>query len=195
MDSSQIFLGTSLFSLLFMVATGAAAFGQTHDFGDSVVVFFTIVTYNSEYKQFMPVFINDVILYILFVMLFILACLSCVFIFLNRNDSNVTNGLFGPITKFHFVPLLCASCLYIIGESFSLKNSDKDAPYIFSFIFSIIGLCSLIFIYLKTDLATAPSQVKLVIKKGLYPCLITLFVYNFFCTLGLFTLKSYKIEV
>lgn len=185
MDSTQIFLGTSLFSFLFMIATGAAAFGQTHDFGDSnVVVFFTIITNNSKYKSLMPVVINDVVLYILFVILFVLAILSCVLIFLNRNDSNVSNGLFGPITKFHFVPLLCASCLYIIGESFSFKNFDKDAPYVFSLIFSVIGLGCLIFIYLKTDLSTAPIQVRLIIQKGLYACLMTLFVYNFFFTLG-----------
>ena len=116
-------------------------------------------------------------------------------LFINRQDSNVIDGMFGTLSKFNFIPLLCASGLYIIGECFRTTNSDKDAPYILSLIFSAIGLGCLIPIYLKTNLTSSPIYIRLAIKKGLYPCLISLFVYNFCYTFNLYGFLKKKDDV
>lgn len=127
----------------------------------------------------------DTMAYILFGILFILGVISLVFMIIHRNNDSVEEGMLGLFSKFHFIPLLCASALYIIGFCISKKNSDNDEIYIFSLIFSAIGLSSLIFIYLKTDLSSS-THVRLVIKKGLYPCLIALFIYNLFFTINIY---------
>ena len=183
MDNSQIFFWISLISLLLLIASGAAAFGQTHTLGKEYKLFWTISAI-KEMEFLFPVSINYIILYILFGILLLYSILSCVFLFLNRNESNFLDGMFGPLSKFHFIPLLCASSLYIIGECFTEENNNKDAPYIFSLIFSVIGLGCLILVYRKTDLSSSPTYVRLIIKKGLYPCLIALFVYNICYTFG-----------
>ena len=183
MDSSQIYLYISLFSFLLMIVTGVVAFFQIN-VPENVVSFWTIFYDNRIVKvSSIAVMINPAILYILFIILLLLAIASGAFIIIYRNDSNVKSGLFGTISKFHFIPILCASSLYIIGESLWSENHDNDAALICSFIFSIIGLCSIIFIYFKTDIPS-PFHVRLVTKKGLYPCLIALFIYNICYSFG-----------
>ena len=183
MDSSQIYLYISLFSFLLMIVTGVVAFFQIN-VPENVVSFWTIFYDNRIVKvSSIAVMINPAILYILFIILLLLTLASGAFIIIYRNDSNVKSGLFGTISKFHFIPILCASSLYIIGESLWSENHDNDAALICSFIFSIIGLCSIIFIYFKTDIPS-PFHVRLVTKKGLYPCLIALFIYNICYSFG-----------
>ena len=43
-------------------------------------------------------------------------------IFISKND-NVVNGMLGNISKFHFIPLLCISALFIIGETLKRGNA------------------------------------------------------------------------
>ena len=183
MDSSQIYLYISLFSFLLMIVTGVVGYFQLHD-KEGLVLFWTIMTDSGKYsKDFFPVLINSAILYISFTILLLLAIASGALIIIYRNDSNVKSGLFGTISRYHFIPILCASCLYIIGEALSNKDSDNDGCFICSFIFSIIGICCTIFIYFKTDIPS-PFHVRLAIKKGLYPCLIALFIYNICFSFG-----------
>ena len=183
MDSSQIYLYISLFSFLLMIVTGVVAFFQIN-VPENVVSFWTIFYDNRIVKvSSIAVMINPAILYILFIILLLLTLASGAFIIIYRNDSNVKSGLFGTISRYHFIPIICASCLYIIGEALGNKNSDKDGCFTCSFIFSIIGLCCTIFIYFKTDIPS-PFHVRLVTKKGLYPCLIALFIYNICFSFG-----------
>ena len=93
-----------------------------------------------------------------------------------RNDEGLKSGILGKYSKFHFIPILCSISLYIIGFTLGSKNYYKETPYIFSLIFTLIGICSLIFIYIKTNMSK--YYARLAIKKGLYSCLIALFVYN-----------------
>ena len=98
--------------------------------------------------------------------------------------------MMGQFSKFHFFPLLCASALFIIGEC--VDNLDKDDwgtgkkvidhfkdMHISGLVFSIIGLASFIFIYIMTDLNTNDWWVLLLLKKGVFSCLIILMWYNF----------------
>ena len=89
--------------------------------------------------------------------------------------NGVFNGMIGSISRFHFIPLICASALFIIGED---TDDDKDPQdlVVASLIFSIIGLLTLIIIHFKTIMD--PWYISLVIKNGAFGCLIALFTYN-----------------
>jgi len=195
MEKSEIFLYISLFSFLLFFSTAIAALCQPHKNLKDVVIFWTIFTEEASYFDVViPLTLNSAILYIFFIILLLFALATCAFLIIYRKDSNIIGAMFGTFTQYHFVPIICASSLFVIGDSFSDKNIFKDEPYIFSFIFSIIGLASLIFIYLKTSIESN-FPVKLVIKKGLYPCLMILFIYNIFFTFGFYGVVRKTIKV
>ena len=100
-----------------------------------------------------------------------------------KKDDAVYNGMMGQWSKFHFFPLLCISAMFIAGEHADnpvpKDNEDHDKGMLVScFIFDIIGLASLIFIYIMTDLNT-DWYILLTLKKGTYSCFITLLWYYF----------------
>ena len=130
-----------------------------------------------------PISVHEVVLYILFSILLLFALISFLFIIIYRNEEGLREGILGKYSKFHFIPILCATSLYIIGEAYGVNNLINDAPYAFSIIFSIIGLCSLIFIYIQTSMPKLNAR--LAIKKGLYSSLIVLFAYNLCFTITL----------
>ena len=187
--ASKTFLYISLCSFGILIVTGAVSFFQPQKkkdtFYDIGTTFWTILSYKLKDKGYFPLIFFDTLAYILFGILFILGVISLVFMIIHRNNDSVEEGMLGLFSKFHFIPLLCASALYIIGFCISNKNSDNDEIYVFSLIFSAIGLSSLIFIYLKTDISSS-THVRLVIKKGLYSCLIALFIYNIFFTINIY---------
>ena len=85
-------------------------------------------------------------------------------------------------SKFHFFPLLCASALFIMGEVYdnyldTLLNA-KDLS-IAGLVFAILGLASMIFVYIMTDLNRNDWWVLPLLKKGTYSCLIVLMWYYF----------------
>ena len=138
--------------------------------------------------EFIPITVIPAFLYIIFSILLLYALISFILIIKNRNEESLREGILGKFSKFHFIPILCAISLYIIGMCFGPNNTSKDAPYIFSLIFSIIGLGSLIFVYIQTSMSD--FYVRLFIKKGLYSCLISLFFYNLCYTISFYCLLN-----
>ena len=125
--------------------------------------------------------------YICFILTLIVITCGCVIFFVKtifKKDDEVINGMMGQFSKFHFFPLLCASALFIIGECVD-NDLDKDDDhfkkmYISGLVFSLIGLASFIFIYIMTDLNTKDWWVLLLLKKGVFSCLIVL-MWHCFC--------------
>jgi len=129
--------------------------------------------------------------YICFILTLIIITGGCVVFFVKtifKKDDQVINGMMGAFSKFHFFPLLCASALFIIGECVNqdVETHDNDKEFdhyknmaISGLVFSILGLISFIFIYIMTDLNTNDWWVLLLLKKGVYSCLIVLIWYNF----------------
>ena len=107
--------------------------------------------------------VNKVVLYIIFTILLLFALISFIFIIMYRNEEGLKEGILGNYSKFHFIPILCSISLYIIGFAFGDKNLNKETPYVFSLIFTLIGLLSLIFIYIKTNMSK--YYARLIIKK------------------------------
>ena len=201
MDSNIIFKGVSIFSWVLLLITGWMSFGvpKIEYFSDPKIFGFWLMEFVCKDVAILNSF--D-IYYVLFFMIsiFTLILATAAFIiymyslFINKND-NVKNGMLGQITKFHFIPLLCISSLFIIGET--LKNGNilvgvmtgiffdvKKVHCAFNMIFDIIGLASLIYIYINTKISE-PLYANFIIKKGVYSCFIALLVYDFFYVFNL----------
>lgn len=172
----KVFSIISYISFIILIISGILSYINLHNLS-TLKFFWNIISFSLNV---IPIQIEIEILYILFSILLLLSIASFVIIILNRHYG-LKQELFGKYSKFHFIPILCAASLYIIGECYYQDNTYNDAPYILSLIFSLLGLGSLAFIYIKTKISK--FYAKLVIKKGLYPCLIALFVYNLFFTI------------
>ena len=74
-----------------------------------------------------------------------------------KKDSGIVNGMLGDISKFHFIPLVCASALSLIGLTLKQYKEESSAKGIIvtAMIFSLLGLFSVIFISFKTDLSSS----------------------------------------
>lgn len=125
------------------------------------------------------------LIYIVFILTLLVITAGCVLFFVKtifKKDDQVITGMMGQFSQYHFFPLLCASALFIIGEC---VDKDWDKPnhpkkmVISGLVFSLLGLASLIFIYIMTDLNTNDWWVLLLLKKGTYSCLIVLMWYYF----------------
>ena len=103
-----------------------------------------------------------------------------------KKSQDLYDGLLGNVSKFHFVPLLLIASLNVIAFNSSINDADDDEELfkylrkllIFDLIFTILGLISLIFIYIVTELK-AEWYIVLTIKKGLYSTFIIVLWYNF----------------
>lgn len=157
--------------------------------------------YEKDRTSYLPIQTNRVFYIILFLILLILGTASFALYILKstyKKDEHVFEGMMGKFSRYHFCPLICASALFIVGESqkislFELGNDPNEktlenylnqfnkylADFSVFLIFSILGLVSLVFIKMKTELEH-PFYVVYTIKDGFYSCLISLFVYSFF---------------
>jgi hypothetical protein len=99
-----------------------------------------------------------------------------------KMNQNLYNGMLSNWSKFHFIPLLFISALYIVTEHNFNSNSNYKhirTLLIFDLIFTLLGLVGLILIYLKMDLQCEWYFV-FAIKKGVFSTFIVLLWYNFF---------------
>ena len=137
-------------------------------------------------KGYLPFQMQVSLYYICFILTLIVITCGCVIFFVKtifKKDDEVINGMMGQFSKFHFFPLLCASALFIIGECADNDLDDANHEkkmYISGLVFSLIGLASFIFIYIMTDLNTKDWWVLLLLKKGVFSCLIVL-MWHCFC--------------
>lgn len=190
----------SYLSWLLLVATGWASIkwldeepnADPHHAGYTI---WTIHAYRS-YKvlgnnvdplkfDYYPLQMQVSLIYIVFILTLIVILAGCVIFFVKtifKKDEHVITGMMGQFSQYHFFPLLCASALFIIGECVD-KDWEKTNHFknmvISGLVFSILGLASLIFIYIMTDLNTDDWWVLLLLKKGTYSCLIVLMWYYF----------------
>ena len=111
-----------------------------------------------------------------------------------KKDEHVFEGMMGTFSRYHFIPLICAISLFIVGSAKKLflkpetKGTLNDlldnlnynhSGFSVCLAFSLIGLASLIFIKIQTKLEQ-PFYIVYTIKEGFFSCLIALFVYSLF---------------
>ena len=116
----------------------------------------------------------------LFILLISSAGLIIYLIFTScKKNQNLYNSMLGKKTKFHFIPLLFASVLFIIKEIIQLRFYSPEfinRIIITDLVFSILTLAFLIFIYIQMNI---PYEwyIVLTIKKGTFSCLIPWVLY------------------
>ena len=192
-QDDQIFKFVSIISWLMLAITGWMSLGipdeeyeyydiDDYEYKSSKIWFFWFyeIYTTNKYKSATPLDFHFVLAYMicLLTLLFITGTffVLCMSFFANKNEG-VTSGMLGNLSKFHFVPILFVSALFIIGEAYDDEEGFKGASYFFSLFFGVIGLCSLIFIYLKTNIES-PSYATWIIKHGAYGCLIALLTHH-----------------
>ena len=187
----------SYLSWLLLVATGWASIKWLDEepslidkhFGWFIWIFKAVRTLkggSDPLEGYYPFQMQVSLYYICFILTLIVITCGCVIFFVKtifKKDDEVINGMMGQFSKFHFFPLLCASALFIIGECADNDLDDANHEkkmYISGLVFSLIGLASFIFIYIMTDLNTKDWWVLLLLKKGVFSCLIVL-MWHCFC--------------
>ena len=162
--SNGIFLIISIVSWISVLVTGFMSFGVPKIEFDGVdfdtfkykkyrfiVTWLSYYILSKDYDLKMPATMNYVVFYIMVALTLLLLVLSlAIYIdgIFTRNGS-ILNGMLGNFTKFHFVPILCISSLFIIGIATDKEEGFKAAQFFFSLVFTIIGLGSLVFITCK----------------------------------------------
>ena len=191
---TQIFMYISILCWLLLLITGWICFAVP-DIDKTLVVWNYAIVRDKDFF-FFPLLIHYVLFYMIFIptLLFITAAfvvyLYHLFI---KKDGNVINGMLGNLTKFHFIPVVCVSFLFIIGESINDSFDIKGAHIFFNIFFSVIALASLIYIYMQTKIES-PIYANWIIKHGAYACLIAFLIHNTFYSFWLYGyhLKSNK---
>lgn len=181
---STIFLIITCFSWLLLLITGWISLKWLSD-EDYYLIWTIFIERNFENYYYLPFQMHVSLTYIAFIfsLLMILAeCVLYIFKTIIKKDHGVIKGMLGPFTKFHFVPLLFVSALFIIGECYSNQldfEKNYKAMVISGFIISLLGLISMIFIYIKIDLKKNIWWEQLILKKSAFSSLIVLLWYYF----------------
>ena len=138
----------------------------------------------EEGEYYAPIQMYYIMNYIVFNFVFAVITIGCIVFFVKtlfQKDPQVIEGMMGKFSQFHFFPLLCAFIMSVIGElgahaeqSDEFYKGDKAGLAI-----SLVGLISMIFIYIMTDLNINDWLSNFFLKKGTFSCLIILFFYNF----------------
>ena len=196
----------SVFSWLLFVITGwIGYFGLIiKDYDEEHISYNTIWSFiNVNYKDYEPdtdyVPIQEKYgMYIfLFTILMILGTIAfALYLFKTtcQKDEQVFEGMMGTVSRYNFIPFICASCLFIIGltidiggfgvevDSFSEMKKQINkylTKFAFNLTFSILGLLTLVFIKFQTKIEQ-PIYIVYSINEGIYSCLIALFTYSLF---------------
>ena len=191
---SIIYSVFSIISWILFIITGLFGifFSLLYNNNDYVFIWSIKRISSSEKKKYFPIQINWFVIYLLFIITLVFGAIqSFYYIISSMKKKNIIIyfSMMGEISKFHFVPLFCVSGLFIIGIS-SNYVCDKDKAHnpdlhfingiISGIVLSLFGLISLLIIYVKTEVKSDSFIKVLLIKKGVYSCLISLMVYTFF---------------
>ena len=137
--------------------------------------------YKMNPGGYIPLQMSELMIYIVFNFVFAMVFIGCVVYIIKtfiKREIHAIDGLFEKFSQFHFFPLLCAFAMSLLGE---LNDGDKKMKSIAcaGLAISVVGLASLIFIYIIIKSDKFDSHGKFFIKYGAFSCLIILFWYNF----------------
>ena len=174
----------SVLSWVLFIVTGWMSIYWFQEGKDFIPYIWTImrISTNTDIINYAPLQMQIPLIYIVIIITMVIAFAGFIIYMIKstcKKDEQVYEGMIGQWSKFHFFPLLCASALFIIGictDSYKDRKNHTKNMYICSIVFSFVGLCSLIFIYIMTELNNK-WYIVLTIKKGTFSCLIVLMWY------------------
>jgi hypothetical protein len=125
---------------------------------------------------------SELMIYIVFNFSFAMIIAGCVVYIIKtfiKRDIKSIDGLFGNFSQFHFFPFLCNFAMSLLGILTGDKIEKWDDIASAGLALSLVGLASMIFIYITTKSDSFDMTGKFFIKNGAFSCLIVLFWYNF----------------
>ena len=137
---------------------------------------------NEEPGRYIPLQMSELMIYIVFNFVFAMVFIGCVVYIIKtfiKREIHAIDGLFEKFSQFHFFPLLCAFAMSLLGELNDGGVKKWKSIACAGLAISVVGLASLIFIYIIIKSDKFDSHGKFFIKYGAFSCLIILFWYNF----------------
>jgi hypothetical protein len=134
------------------------------------------------YNEYFPLQMNEIMIYIVFNFYYAIIFIGCVMYIIKtliKKDQQIIDGMLGTISQFHFFPLLCAFVMTLLGEINDVDIKKKKNIAFTGLVISIVGVATLIFIYINTNFKNNVWWTKFCLKEGTFSCLIILFWYNF----------------
>ena len=134
------------------------------------------------YNEYFPLQMNEIMIYIVFNFYYAIIFIGCVVYIIKtliKKDQQIIEGMMGTISQFHFFPLLCAFAMTLLGEIYDEDNKKQKNIAFTGLVISIVGVATLIFIYINTNFKNNVWWTKFCLKEGTFSCLIILFWYNF----------------
>ena len=131
--------------------------------------------------EYVPLQMYHIIIYLVFNFFIIILFFGCAYFFmatLFKKNNDTINKLFTIPVSFNFFPILCAFIMFILGELKAEETKEINSIVRAGFAISLIGLISMIFIYISTEFDKENWISNLLIKKGVFSALIILFWYN-----------------
>ena len=131
---------------------------------------------------YIPLQMSELMIYIVFNFVFAMVFIGCVVYIIKtfiKREIHAIDGLFEKFSQFHFFPLLCAFAMSLLGELNDGDEKKMKSIACAGLAISVVGLASLLFIYIIIKSDKFDSQGKFFIKYGAFSCLIILFWYNF----------------
>ena len=131
--------------------------------------------------EYVPLQMYHIIIYLVFNFFIIILFFGCAYFFmatLFQKNNDAINKLFKIPVSFNFFPILCAFIMFILGELKAEETKEINSIVRAGFAISLIGLISMIFIYISTEFDKENWISNLLIKKGVFSALIILFWYN-----------------
>ena len=131
--------------------------------------------------EYVPLKMYYIIIYLVFNFFIIILFFGCAYFFmatLFQKNNDAINKLFKIPVSFNFFPILCAFIMFILGELKAEETKEINSIVRAGFAISLIGLISMIFIYISTEFDKENWISNLLIKKGVFSALIILFWYN-----------------
>ena len=132
--------------------------------------------------EYIPLRMNEIMIYIVFNFYYAIIFIGCVVYIIKtliKKDQQIIEGMMGTISQFHFFPLLCAFAMTLLGEIYDEDIKKRKNIAFTGLVISIVGVATLIFIYINTNFKNNVWWTKFCLKEGTFSCLIILFWYNF----------------
>ena len=141
-----------------------------------------LISPNGFDDPYIPLQMNEIMIYIVFNFYYAIIFIGCVVYIIKtliKKDQQIIEGMMGTISQFHFFPLLCAFAMTLLGEIYDEDIKKRKNIAFTGLVISIVGVATLIFIYINTNFKNNVWWTKFCLKEGTFSCLIILFWYNF----------------
>ena len=139
-------------------------------------------TSDDDEQIYYPLQMSELMIYIVFNFAFAMIIAGCAVYIIKtfiKRDIKAIDGLFGNLSQFHFFPFLCNFAMSLLGILTDNDGKKWDDIASAGLAISLVGLASMIFIYITTKSDSFDLTGKFFIKNGAFSCLIVLFWYNF----------------